>query len=168
MNIKNPNEVVAVYQPATVAYSTDGGQSFTLADLAPVPGWRTGGDVSATFDNKGHVYLSSLHFDKLGSASYWAHGAGRNGIFVRRSLDGGKTWEKEAATVKAFQGTEPEIQWEDMPRIFAATFMWDGLNGKSTSQLFCLRVRQTKEELSQRRCASALMQDCRVTTTAGS
>ena len=119
VNIKNPNEVVAVYQPATVAYSTDGGQSFTLADLAPVPGWRTGGDVSATFDNKGHVYLSSLHFDKLGSASYWAHGAGRNGIFVRRSLDGGKTWEKEAATVKAFQGTEPEIQWEDMPRIFA-------------------------------------------------
>jgi hypothetical protein len=119
VNPKDPNQVVAVYQAATVAYSTDGGQSFTVAELPPVPGWRTGGDVSTTFDNKGSVYLSSLHFDKLGSASYWAHGAGRNGIFVRRSLDGGKTWEKDAATIKAFQGNEPDIQWEDMPRIFA-------------------------------------------------
>jgi hypothetical protein len=40
-------------------------------------------------------------------------------MFVRRSLDGGKTWEEDAATLKAFQGNEPEIQWEDMPRIFA-------------------------------------------------
>jgi len=81
--------------------------------------WRGGGDVSVAFDDKGCVYLGTLHFDKLGSASYWAHGAKRNGIFVRRSLDGGKTWEKDAATVKAFQGNEPEIQWEDMPRVFA-------------------------------------------------
>jgi hypothetical protein len=119
VNPKDPSQVAAVYQGATVAYSTDGGQSFTRPELPPVPGWKTGGDVSITFDNKGNVYLSSLHFDKLGSASYWAHGAGRNGIFVRRSLDGGKTWEKDAATVKAYQGNEPDIQWEDMPRIFA-------------------------------------------------
>lgn len=119
VNPKDPNQVVAVYQGATVAYSNDGGQTFTRPELPPVPGWRTGGDVSTTFDNKGNVYLSSLHFDKLGSASYWAHGAGRNGIFVRRSLDGGKTWEKDTATVKAYQGNEPDIQWEDMPRIFA-------------------------------------------------
>ena len=115
----NPNRVVAVFQPAGVAYSNDGAQTFTLAELPAVPAWREGGDVSTTFDNKGHAFLCSLHFDKLGSASYWAHGAGRNGIFVRRSLDGGKTWEKDAATLKAFQGNEPEIQWEDMPRIFA-------------------------------------------------
>lgn len=119
VNPNNPSQVVAVYQPATAVYSTDGGQSFTPADLPPVEGWRIGGDVSTTFDNKGHAFLSSLHFDKLGSTSYWAHGAGRNGIFVRRSLDGGKTWEKDAATVKAWKGGEPDIQWEDMPRIFA-------------------------------------------------
>lgn len=129
VNPNNSKQVVAVYQPATVAYSADGGQTFALAELPPVPGWPGGGDVSTTFDNKGHVYLSSLHFDKLGSASYWAHGAGRNGIFVRRSLDGGKTWEKDAATVKTFEGTEPEGRMpesrmpegrmEDMPRIFA-------------------------------------------------
>ena len=115
----HPRNVVAVYQSATVAYSTDGAQTFTTAELPPVAGWRGGGDVSVTFDDRGHAYLSTLHFDKLGTASYWAHNAGRNGIFVRRSLDGGKTWEKDAATVKAFQGTEARIQFEDMPRIFA-------------------------------------------------
>src|SRR5215472_17689433 len=121
VNPNNTNQVVAAFQPATIAYSTDGGQTFALADLPPVEGWRTGSDVSVTFDDKGYAYLGSLHFDKLGSASYWAHGAGRNGIFVRRSLDGGKTWEKDATTVKAYQGNEPDIQWEDMPRLFADT-----------------------------------------------
>src|SRR5215469_16381479 len=119
VNPNNPNQIVAAFQPATIAYSTDGAQSFGTADLPPVEGWRGGGDVSVTFDDKGHAYLGSLHFDKLGSTSYWAHGAGRNGIFVRRSLDGGKTWEKDATTVKAYQGNEPDIQWEDMPRLFA-------------------------------------------------
>jgi len=119
VNPNNPNQVVATFQPATIAYSTDGGQTFTIADLPPVEGWRRGGDVSVTFDDKGCAYLGSLHFDKLGSTSYWAHGAGRNGIFVRRSLDGGKTWEKDAVAVKAYQGNEPDIQWEDMPRLFA-------------------------------------------------
>ena len=110
--------MVAAFQPATIAYSTDGAQTFATAELPPVEGWRGGGDVSVAFDNKGHAYLSTLHFDKLGSQSYWAHGAGRNGIFLRRSLDGGKTWEKDAATLKAYRGDEPDIQWEDMPRVF--------------------------------------------------
>lgn len=121
VNPGNTSQVVAAFQPATIAYSIDGGQSFTLADLPEVEGWRGGGDVSLAFDNKGHVYLATLHFDKLGSASYWGHGAGRNGIFVRRSEDGGKTWEKDAARLKAFEGNEPDIQAEDMPRVFADT-----------------------------------------------
>ena len=122
VNPNNPNQVIAVFQPAGAAWSTDGAKTFTPADLPPVPTWRTGGDVSTTFDNKGHAYLCSLHFDKLGTASYWAHGAGRNGIFVRRSPDGGKTWDKTAATVKAFPNdTDPNIQWEDMPRLFSDT-----------------------------------------------
>lgn len=134
VNPNDPNQVVAVFQPATVAYSGDGGKSFSTADLPPVEGWRGGGDVSVTFDSKGHAYLSTLHFEKLGSASYWAHGAGKNGIFVRRSLDGGKTWEKTATPVKLFEGEAPEgtseshtpepdseSHMEDMPRIFADT-----------------------------------------------
>jgi hypothetical protein len=119
VNPNDPNQVVAAFQPATIAYSTDGAQTFNIAALSPVSGWRGGGDVSVTFDNAGQAYLCTLHFDKLGSVSYWAHGAGRNGIFVRRSPDGGKTWEPDAAAVKAWQGNEPDIQWEDMPRIFA-------------------------------------------------
>lgn len=121
VNPRNPRQVVAAFQRATVAYSDDAAKTFNIAELPPIPGWREGGDVSLTFDDRGAVFFSTLHFDKLGSTSYWAHGAGRNGIFVRRSLDGGKTWEKDAATVKAWQGTEPDIQWEDMPRIFADT-----------------------------------------------
>ncbi|MBZ5728705.1 MAG: glycoside hydrolase [Acidobacteriia bacterium] len=121
VNPANPNQVVAAYQPAAVAYSTDGGQSFTLAELPPVPGWRGGGDVSVVFDDKGHAFLGSLHFDRLGSASYWAHNAGPNGIFVRRSLDGGKTWEKDAATLKTFAGNQADGLMEDMPRLFADT-----------------------------------------------
>ena len=119
VNFNNPNQVVAAFQPAAIAYSNDGGQTFALAELPPIEGWRGGGDVSVAFDNKGCVYLATLHFDKLGSASYWAHGAGKNGIFVRRSVDGGKNWDKNAAMVKAFQGNEPNLEFEDMPRVFA-------------------------------------------------
>jgi hypothetical protein len=119
VNPNNPNQVVATFQPATVAYSIDRGKTFTTADLPPVEGWRGGGDVSVALDNKGRAYLGSLHYDKLGSASYWGHGAGRNGIFVRRSPDGGKTWEKDAVAVKSFQGNEPNVSAEDMPRILA-------------------------------------------------
>src|SRR5579859_4041440 len=119
VNFNEPNQVVAVFQPAAIAYSSDGGQTFSLAELPPIEGWRGGGDVSVAFDNKGCAYLATLHFDKLGSASYWAHGAGKNGIFVRRSHDGGKTWDKDAVPVKAFEKAEGISQMEDMPRVFA-------------------------------------------------
>lgn len=119
VNPNNTNQVVAAFQPAGIAYSTDGGQTFALAELLPIESWRGGGDVSVAFDNKGNAYLGTLHFDKLGSASYWGHGAGRNGIFVRRSHDGGKTWDKDAAPVKAFEKEEPNMPMEDMPRVFA-------------------------------------------------
>ncbi len=121
VNWKNPNQIVGVYQGnAKAAYSTDGGQTFTLAEGTAPTDWRSAGDVSTAFDNKGHAFLCYLTFDHLGTTSYWAHGAGRNGIYVRRSLDSGKTWEHDAVAVKAFPtGKEPDIQWEDMPRIFA-------------------------------------------------
>lgn len=119
VNPNNPDQVVAAFQPATIAYSTDRAQTFALSDIPAVDGWRGGGDVSVTFDNKGNLYLATLHFDKLGSASYWGHGASRNGIFVRRSHDGGKTWDKDAVAVKAFEKSEQANKMEDMPRVFA-------------------------------------------------
>ncbi|HKW17190.1 MAG TPA: sialidase family protein [Terriglobales bacterium] len=126
VNPNNPKQVVAAFQPATVVYTEDSGKTFATADLPPVEGWRGGGDVSITFGSKGDAYLSTLHFEKLGSASYWAHGAGKNGIFVRRSLDGGKTWDKAATPVKVFEDGDSgshmsDSHMEDMPRIFADT-----------------------------------------------
>ena len=76
--------------------------------------------MTTTFDNKGHAFVCYIAFDRLGTTSYWAHNAGRNGIFVGRSLDGGRTWEASAAAVKAFPtGKEANLAFEDEPRIFA-------------------------------------------------
>ncbi len=127
VNPNDPDQVLVVYQggvhtqgSATAAYSTDGGLTFTIAEGTKPTNWRVAGDVTAAFDNKGHAFLCYLAFDKLGTASYWAHNAGRNGIFVRRSLDGGKTWEPEPAALKAFPtGKEANLEFEDEPRIFA-------------------------------------------------
>jgi hypothetical protein len=123
VNPRNPDQVVAVYQGrARAAYSADGGRTFALAEGTAPSDWRSAGDVSTAFDTHGNAFLCYLVFDRLGTTSYWAHGAGRNGIFVRRSPDGGKTWEHDAVPLKAFPtGNEPDLQWEDMPRIFSDT-----------------------------------------------
>lgn len=115
------SRIVAVFQgPATGAYSTDSGRTFTPANRIAPTDWRSAGDVSTAFDDKGNAYVSYLVFDKLGSPSYWRHGAGRNGIYVRRSPDGGKNWDSTAIPVKVwYTGTEPDLQYEDMPRLFA-------------------------------------------------
>jgi hypothetical protein len=127
INPNNPKQIVAVWQGGTAvqgrggaAYSTDAGRIFTTATGTQSAHWRVMGDVTTTFDNKGHAFLCYLAFDQLGTASYWAHNASRNGIFVLRSRDGGKTWDKEAIAVKAFPtGHESNLQFEDEPRIFA-------------------------------------------------
>ena len=127
VNPNNPSQVLVVFQggvavqgSANAAYSNDGGTTFAIAQGTKAPDWKVQGDVTATFDNHGHAFLCYLAFDHLGTTSYWAHGAGRNGIFVRRSLDGGKTWERDARTVKAWPtGHEIGLQFEDEPRIFA-------------------------------------------------
>ncbi|HEX6966202.1 MAG TPA: sialidase family protein [Gemmatimonadaceae bacterium] len=118
---RHPNRVVAVFQGnAKAAYSTDSARTFTRAEGTAPSDWRVAGDVTTTFDTRGNAYLCYLAFDRLGTPYYWAHGAGRNGIFVRRSTDGGKTWEPNAVAVKAWPtGHEPNMQYEDMPRIFA-------------------------------------------------
>jgi hypothetical protein len=127
VNPSNPAQVLVVYQggeavqgSANAAYSNDGARTFTIAQGTRASDWRVQGDVTTTFDNQGHAFLCYLAFDHLGTTSYWAHGAGRNGIFVLRSPDGGKTWEKDAQVVKSWPtGHEANIQFEDEPRIFA-------------------------------------------------
>jgi len=121
VNSANPQQVVAVFQDnAHAAYSPDSGHTWEPAqDVAP-KNFRVSGDVSTTFDSHGHAFICYIAFDKLGSFNYWAHGATRNGIFIRRSLDGGKTWEAEHNAVAQQQST-PGIPFEDKPYIVADT-----------------------------------------------
>lgn len=120
VNPANPQQLVGAFQNTSVAYTRDGGQTWSLAEGVAPPDYRVSGDVSVAYDNQGHAFLCYIAFDKLGTINYWAHNATRNGIFVRRSLDGGQTWEKDARTVIAHP-TEPGIPFEDKPYIVADT-----------------------------------------------
>lgn len=118
VNPANPQQIVSVFQDnAHAAYSPDQGRTWQVVDVAPKT-FRVSGDVSTTFDNQGHAFVCYIAFDKLGTFNYWAHGATRNGIFVRRSLDGGGTWEASDRAV-AEQSTAPGIPFEDKPYIVA-------------------------------------------------
>jgi len=119
VNPSNPKQVVAVFQDnAHAAYSRDAGESWQLAEGVAPNNYRVSGDVSVVFDNQGHAFICYIAFDQLGTFNYWAHGATRNGIFVRRSLDGGKSWETDHVAV-AEQTSNPGIPFEDKPYIVA-------------------------------------------------
>ncbi len=119
VNPNDPKQVVAVFQDNVhAAYTRDSGQTWQLAENVDPKNYRVSGDVSAAFDNQGHAFVCYIAFDKLGTFNYWAHGATRNGIFVRRSLDGGKTWETNHFPV-AEQPTAPGISFEDKPIVVA-------------------------------------------------
>ena len=121
VNPKYPHQVVVVYQfTASAAYTRNGGKTWQLATGVPPPNYKMSGDVSVAFDNKGHAIYDCIAFDKLGTFNYWAHGATRNGIFDRRSLNGGKTWQPTLHTVSAWP-TKPGIPFEDKPYIVADT-----------------------------------------------
>ena len=76
-----------------VARSDDGGATWTIAPGTAPTNYHVSGDPSVTFDLHGHAFLGYIGFDHVGQTWYWGKGATRNGIFVRRSLDGGRTWE---------------------------------------------------------------------------
>jgi hypothetical protein len=119
VNPKNPEQIATAFQaPAKVSYSQDGGAHWQLATGTSPTNYNVSGDVSITYDIRGHAILCYIAFDKLGTPEYWAHNATRNGIFVRRSIDGGKTWEPNAAAVDE-QATHPEMPFEDKPYVVA-------------------------------------------------
>ena len=119
INPHNPQQVVAAYQDnAHIAYSSDAGKHWATPPGVAPPNYRTSGDVSVAYDNHGRAFLCYIAFDRLGTFNYWAHGATRNGIFVRRSEGGGQTWEaKDVAVIE--QPTQPGIPFEDKPYIVA-------------------------------------------------
>jgi hypothetical protein len=131
VNPGNPLQVFAAYQAhASVVYSQDGGATWTTAKGTASTDYKVSGDVAATYDKHGAAILCYIAFDKLGTDNYWARGATRNGIFIRRSADGGMTWEKDEHAVIA-QPTKPGIPFEDKPGIAA-----DNTNSKFAGNLY--------------------------------
>ena len=120
VNPKNPSQVVAAFQfPADVAYSQDSGRTFAPSSGTATPEWKGGtGDVVLTFDAHGVAYLCNIGFDSQGSEYYWGHGSGRSAVMVRRSLDGGKTWEPKGVAVNMPPVTA-NTPFQDQARIFA-------------------------------------------------
>lgn len=119
VNPANPRQVVVAYQvPASIAYSTDAGEHWQTAQNTAPKNFKISGDVSVTYDNRGHAILCYIAFNKLGTFNYWGHATHTNGIFIHRSLDGGKTWEASPITVSE-QVQKPGIPMEDKPYIVA-------------------------------------------------
>lgn len=115
----NPQHIVAAYQDnAHAGYSFDGGQHWQVAPGVSSTRFRVSGDVSIAYDTHGHAIICYMAFDKLGSFNYWGHNSSRNGLFVRRSLDGGSTWETEDIPIIQ-HGNEASVPWEDKPYIVA-------------------------------------------------
>ena len=119
LDIHHPNRVIGGYGGPFVAYSTDSARTFALAEGTRPEGAPGGGDVSLAFDDQGAAYLAYLTSEGLGTASYWAHNAGKSGIWVRRSPDGGKTWEKAAAVRVWPNAADSAPQMVDMSRIWS-------------------------------------------------
>ncbi len=131
INPYNPDQLVTAFQSgARISYSRDGGESWKRASGTAPRNYAMSGDVSAAYDNRGHAFLCSIAFDKLGTDEYWGHDATRNGIFVRRSLDGGKTWQRQAVPVIEHP-TRPGIPFEDKPYLVA-----DNTHGPYAGRLY--------------------------------
>jgi len=121
VNPADPQQLVAAWQVNTsVAYSQDGGATWTTAKDTASKTFKISGDVAVVYDAKGAAIVAYLGFDKLGTENYWAHNATRNGLFVRRSADGGKTWDQQDHAVKE-NPTAPGIPFEDKPGMVADT-----------------------------------------------
>ncbi|HUI40441.1 MAG TPA: hypothetical protein VL523_00580 [Terriglobia bacterium] len=141
INPANPQQVTAAYQDNVhIAYSSDAGKSWSTPPNTAPPNYRVSGDVSAAYDLKGRAFVCYIAFDKLGTINYWAHGATRNGIYVRRSLDGGQTWEMKDNVV-AEQPTAAGIPFEDKPYIVA-----DNSGGPYAGTLYVGWTRWTLED----------------------
>jgi len=109
--------VIASWQvPATVAWSADTGRTWQAAPLPDTHRWQLSGDPVVTFDADGHAYALYIAFDRPGDYDSLGRAAHRNGIFINRSDDGGRTW-RASPTAVIQQPEHPGIPFEDKPQL---------------------------------------------------
>ena len=127
INPRNPKQVVVVFQggelvqgPANAAYSTDGGLSFTAAQGTADPNWKVLGDVTTTFDNFGGAYLCSICIRQAGDQCLLGSRRGEKRNYCSPFPGWRQSLGVLVSNVKTFStGTEPDIEFEDEPRIYA-------------------------------------------------
>src|SRR5690349_20820081 len=125
VNPRDPLHVIVSYQQAIgegsdhypdtrvdghVAWSTDGGKTWGLGQGMGEEAFRKWFDAAVTFDLHGHAFVAYLVMDNVSMTD-------REGELVRRSLDGGKTWEKPITLIEHPAKHEPLL--DHFPNIVA-------------------------------------------------
>jgi hypothetical protein len=127
VNPQDPRHVVVSYHQAVgagsdhhpsvrvethVAWSANGGATWTVAEGTTVEGYRRSLDACVALDRKGQAFLALLAMDRI------SHGT-RHGQYVRRSADGGRTWERSLVTLAERPETSRNATWEHKPWLIA-------------------------------------------------
>ncbi len=119
VNPADPSNVAAAWQvPATVGATLDGGATWSVAPLPATNAWQLSGDPAVRYDADGHLYALYIAFDRPDDYDTLGAAAHRNGIFVNRSDDGGRTWRPRPAAVIE-QPERPGVPFEDKPMMVA-------------------------------------------------
>jgi hypothetical protein len=117
INPANPRNIIVSYQvPAMFARSEDTGMHWFTDTLPDVKQFQLSGDPLVAFDADGHAYELYIAFDRPEDYDTLGSKAHRNGIFINRSDDGGRTWRSRATPVIA-HAEAPGIPFEDKPAI---------------------------------------------------
>ncbi len=124
VNPRDPRQVIVSYHQASeegsdhhpgvpvrvyVTWSADGGKTWGAATNVAHEKYLRSLDATVTFDLHGHAFLVMLTLDETTST--------RRGEYVRRSLDGGRTWSAPIALVE--RPGEKDTVREHFPNIIA-------------------------------------------------
>jgi hypothetical protein len=150
LNRLNPHQLVASFQrQVSVAYSGDDGKSWYLPPGIAPTDYPYSSDSSITYDIKGHAILCHLGFGQVSTYNYLGHNPQNNGIYVRRSLDGGKTWEPNRVTVAEQKGSanlfedKPYIVADNQPTSPFAGYLYVGWTRNSLTNSMMVLSRST-------------------------
>jgi hypothetical protein len=116
----DPLHAVAAFQnpyttPIVTETTFDGGKTWAQGELRNPEHFKCQGDPRIAMGPDGNPAIAFIAFDRLGTPQYWAHRAGRNGIFVAASSDGGRSFAPPIAVI-AHPGPH-ETLFEDKPDI---------------------------------------------------